>query len=237
MPQSGYDLEVGCKAMASKSTSVPTSRIDGRRKAAMKDGGASYLARREEIVHVAAHVFRELGYEAATLNDVARQLGTDRASLYYYVASKDELLHEVVRGVLARNLAAAEEIRKRRIPVPEKIAALILEMITSFDENYPHMYVYIEDMGRVARQDSEWARDVVHSTKQFETIVREIIEKGRRDGTLKNDIPAELSAMGLFGMVNWTHRWYKPGHKFDPQDIAKAFTTLFLSGATASAEL
>jgi AcrR family transcriptional regulator len=210
-----------------------TSGIDERRKAALRDGNEAYKARRAEIIHVAAHVFRELGYEAATLNDVAKQLGTDRASVYYYVASKEELLHEIVRDVLVRNLEAAETIRRRRAPVPEKIEALIAEMITSFDENYPHMYVYIEDMGRVARQDSEWARDVVHHTKRFESIVMDILEKGRREGSLKAEIPAELSALSLFGMVNWTYRWYRPGSKYTPQDIARAFSSLFLSGVAS----
>jgi len=232
---------VTCAAMAGrvvqntrKSTAQASSGIDSRRKTALREGNAAYKARRNEIIHVAAHVFRDLGYEAATLNDVAKELGTDRASLYYYVASKEELLHEIVRDVLTHNLEAAEAIRKRRISVPEKIEALITEMISSFDANYPHMYVYIEDMRRVSREDSEWAQDVVRSTKRFETIVMDILDKGRRDGSLKAEIPAELSAFSLFGMANWTYRWYRPNSKYTPQEIARVFAAIFLSGAAVS---
>src|SRR5947209_7217760 len=87
-----------------------SSGIASRRKAAMADGSESYQMRRQEIVRVAAGVFEEKGYEAATLNDIADRLGTDRASLYYYVGSKEELLHEIVHSVLADNVAAAERI-------------------------------------------------------------------------------------------------------------------------------
>jgi hypothetical protein len=93
--------------------------------------------------------------------------------------------------------------------------------------------VYIEDMSRVARQDSEWSKDVVHKTKRFEEIVIEIIEKGRRSGSLKRQLSPELAALGLFGMVNWTYRWYRPNSKYTPEDIADAFSTVFLQGAAA----
>jgi AcrR family transcriptional regulator len=58
---------------------MANSGIDARRRAALKEGKAAYLARREEIVEVAAHVFRDHGFEAATLRDVAAAMGTDRA--------------------------------------------------------------------------------------------------------------------------------------------------------------
>lgn len=212
---------------------MATSGIGSRRKAALLDGGEGYKARRQEIVGVAANIFKEKGYEAATLNDVAERLATDRASLYYYFGSKEELLHEVVRSVLAENVATAERVRKRKGSATDKIELLIEEMMLSFDRNYPHMYVYTEDMGRIARQDSEWARDVVASTKRFEKIVVAILEKGRQDGSLRADLPIEVCALALFGMINWTHRWYRPGSRQTPKEIAHTFTTIFLDGYRA----
>src|SRR5258705_2640385 len=63
--------------------SMAKSGIDARRKAALEDGSASYLARRAEIIRASAQVFRDRGFEAATLRDVAQALNTDRATLYY----------------------------------------------------------------------------------------------------------------------------------------------------------
>src|SRR5439155_19978765 len=156
---------------------------------------------------------REKGFEATTLNDIAERLGTDRASLYYYVGSKEELLHEIVRQVLDENVAAAERIRADAGRPVEKIEALIEHMILSFDRNYPHMFVYVEDLARIARQESDWARDVIGKTKRFESIVVEILQDGRADGWFRSELPNNISAMALFGMVNWTARWYKLGWK------------------------
>jgi TetR/AcrR family transcriptional regulator, cholesterol catabolism regulator len=216
--------------MPKKMQQPASSGIASRRRAAMADGSESYQARRQEIVRVAAAVFEEKGYEAATLNDIADRLGTDRASLYYYVGSKEDLLHEIVHSVLGENVAAAERIAAQDATPIDKIRALIEEMIVSFDRHYPHMYVYIEDMARIARQDDKWAREVVHDTKRFEAIVIDILEEGRADGSFRSDLPNDICALALFGMINWTHRWYKPGSPHRAEEIAGTFCTLFLDG-------
>lgn len=206
------------------------SGIEARRKAALEDGSASYVTRREEIIRAAALVFRDRGFEAATLRDVALALDTDRATLYYYVGSKEELLQEIVREALGRDVQAAEAVKRSRATTPEKVRALIESMVTSYAENYPHMNVYIEDLGRIARQDSEWSTDVIARTRAYESLVHSILNKGRRDGTLRTDLPVELCALALFGMINWMHRWYRPNIKWSPQEIANTFTELFLNG-------
>ena len=209
---------------------MATSGIEARRKAALEEGGAAYIARREEIILAAAQVFRERGFDAATLRDIADALNTDRASLYYYIGSKEELLQEIVRDVLARDVRAAEAIKRSRASTADKIRTLIESMVTSYAENYPHIAVYMEDLGRIARQDTEWATDVIARTRRYESLVRSILDKGRRDGTLRADLPSEICSLALFGMINWMHRWYRPGAKWSPEEITKTFTEIFLNG-------
>ena len=206
------------------------SGIEARRKAALEEGGAAYIARREEIILAAAQVFRERGFDAATLRDIADALNTDRASLYYYIGSKEELLQEIVRDVLARDVRAAEAIKRSRASTSDKIRTLIESMVTSYAENYPHIAVYMEDLGRIARQDTEWATDVIARTRRYESLVRSILNKGRRDGTLRADLPGDVCSLALFGMINWMHRWYRPGMKWSPEEISRTFTEIFLSG-------
>ncbi len=206
------------------------SEIEARRKAALVDGGAPYRARRDEIISAAAHVFRELGFDAATLRDVAASLGADRASLYYYIGSKEELLQEIVSRALDLDIAAAQAVAESSSTSAEKIRALIGSMVNSFATNYPNMNVYIEDLGRIARKDSEWSVEIVKRTKTYESLVHSILNRGRDDGTLRCDLPVELCALALFGMINWMHQWYRPTIAFSPQQIADTYTELFLSG-------
>jgi AcrR family transcriptional regulator len=207
----------------------PPSGIEARRKAALADGNVAYTSRRKEIVQAAAHVFRDRGPEA-TLRDVAEALGTDRASLYYYIGSKEELLQEIVSGALASDVAAAEAVQASGASTPDKIRALICSMVTSYATNYPHMSVYIEDLGRIARQDSEWSVGVREQSRAYEGIVISILKEGQRDGSLRADLPVRDCAMALFGMINWMHRWWRPGYESTPDQIAHTFSDVFLGG-------
>ena len=53
-------------------------------------------ARRQAIVDVAAEVFRELGFERASMAEICRRVGFSSATLYNYFASKEMLFYEVM---------------------------------------------------------------------------------------------------------------------------------------------
>ncbi len=83
------------------------------------------LARREAIIEVAAALFQEMGYERASMNELARRLGGSKATLYNYFPSKEELFTAVVRTYATQHLtdAAGElnDISHRNQPLKEKL--------------------------------------------------------------------------------------------------------------------
>jgi AcrR family transcriptional regulator len=216
-----------------KSSEVPdtTSRISQRRRTAQRNGRADYAAKRAEIISAAVEVFREKGYQAATLNDVAERLGTDRASLYYYVADKQELFHESIKGVLDQNLARAEEIHASDLPPVEKLSALVGTILDSYEANYPHMFVYIrEDMAQIAKDESSWATEMVDQTRRMERIFFTVIEDAVANGDFRDDVSPRVATYALFGMMNWTHRWFEPGKRQPAAELAESFATIFGEG-------
>lgn len=210
------------------------SRIAQRRSAALADGGVDYSARRNELVRVAANVFREKGYAAATLNDIASVLGTDRASLYYYVASKEELFQECIVQAVTDNIAKAEVISTQELSPRDRLVRLIELLINSQVEHYPYLYVYIqEDMRRVVSQDAAWATQMVEQTHRFEQYFMDAIDDGVRTGLFRPGMSTTLVANSLFGMTQWTHRWFVPGRKWSADDLISTFVTIFFSGLDA----
>ena len=215
-------------------TTETTSRISERRRTAQRNGRADYAAKRAEIIAAAADVFREKGYQAATLNDVAERLGTDRASLYYYVADKQELFHESVKGVLDDNLARAEEINSSKQPPVEKLTALMAVVLGSYEANHPQMFVYIqEDMAQIAKDESSWATEMLKKTRRMERIFYSVIEQAIDTGAFRSDVSARIATNALFGMMNWTHRWFEPGEKLKAEDLTTTFMAIFTDGMTA----
>jgi AcrR family transcriptional regulator len=212
-----------------------TSRISRRRQAALAEGSEEYAARRAELIRVAANVFRTKGYDVVKLSDIAEAFGADRASLYYYVGSKEELLREATKGILDGNVAEADRILALTDANPrEKLEMLIERLVTSYEQHYPYMSVWVgEHMLRVAGQDAAWAKQMQRQTHRFEKVVLVLLEEGRQLGLIRSDIPSTLQANALFGMLNWTHRWYSPRQKHGATEIAAAFSTIFFDGVTA----
>ena len=218
--------------MAARGSAVPESGIGRRRKTAKRAGNnKEYQEKRRELIRVAATVFKEKGYEAATLNDIAERVGADRASLYYYVGGKEELFQEAVRDGVASNLAEVERILKLDESPEGKLRLIVAMLLSSYEENYPHMYVYIqEDMRKVASEESEWAKDMTRQTRRFESITIKLINQAIDEGIFRDDVRPELAANALFGMVNWTHRWFKPGKKLSASELTDSFWTIFFEG-------
>ena len=71
-------------------------------------------ARRREVLAAAVAVFSERGYRAASMNDIAAKLGMGKASLYHYVASKEEVLIELYEDVLRENVIVGPPDRRVR---------------------------------------------------------------------------------------------------------------------------
>jgi TetR/AcrR family transcriptional regulator, cholesterol catabolism regulator len=71
---------------------------------------------------------------------------------------------------------------------------------------------------------------MTRKTQRLEAIVTSLIETGIKQGSFRDDLPIPLIANALYGMVNWTHRWYKPSGKYDARQIAEAFGALLLQG-------
>ncbi len=208
------------------------SNIARRRKSALSVGGTDYKAKRAELVLLAAQLFKEKGYKSTTLADIAQHAGLDRATLYYYVSSKEELFREAVKGILDENLNQAERLLEESSLKPtEKLHQLMLRLMLSYDESYPHMYVYIqEEMHEVSNEPTPWAKEMMNQTRRFEAVVKELIGQCIADGAFRNDVSERLAANALFGMFNWTHRWYDPKGPQTAEEIAETFWSIFFAG-------
>jgi TetR/AcrR family transcriptional regulator, cholesterol catabolism regulator len=203
------------------------SNIGQRRVAALQQDAAAYTSRRREIVEAAARLFRKNGYTSTSFNDIAEALGTDRATIYYYVASKRELLLETVRDAVAGVANGALEIRQSNDPPADKLRKLILSLLTSYVENYPNQYVYIQEGMAVNREQDA---HLFKLGKVYERCVVEIIEEGMADGSFRRDGDPKVIMYGLLGALNWTHRWMNPRGRLSAKEVADNFSSLFLEG-------
>ena len=215
-----------------KAATEQTSNIAQRRLQAKLSGDKDYRERREQLLKAAGKVFQEKGYKGASINDIAKAVGIDRASLYYYTSGKEELFREVVHEATLSNVLMAEEVHQSVASSREKIGNFIISLMKSYEEHYPYLYVYVqEDMAQIAGKRTTWAKDMSKLTKRFNEAIIGIVQAGLDDGTLRDSVGnAQLITFGIIGMCNWSHRWYKPSGKLSSETIGQAFAEMVLNG-------
>jgi AcrR family transcriptional regulator len=101
----------------------------------------SHTSRREVIIAKAALLFREKGFKAASMRDLAESVGVEAASLYNHIKSKTELLHELCFGVANRFMQKIEEVEQEKIPAAEKIEKILRFHIHEMIHHYEEVYV------------------------------------------------------------------------------------------------
>jgi AcrR family transcriptional regulator len=208
------------------------SNIGKRRSVAKEDSSASYQLRRKEIAEAAIRVFNRLGFQGASVSAVAAELEINRASLYYYISSKEELFDELVRTVVERNLELVKQIQASDLSPRRKLRDLITTLMTSYGEHYPLFYIYIrENLSHVSDGRSKWSTYMRKLNAETSDAVIAIIEEGYADRTLRNVGAPRVVAYGVLGIVGWTHRWFRPDQSdVSAEEIGKTYAELLLSG-------
>jgi AcrR family transcriptional regulator len=216
---------------------VPTSRpepsrIARRREAARDEGGAAYLERRAEITRVAKEIFRTNGYRGTALSQVADELSMDRASLYYYVGSKEELFHEIVGHEVEANTTFAEAVVAGEGTPAEKLRTVIVGLMQSYADSYPFLYFYIqEDLGHPSAKRTTWSRNMNKFNKRYEAAITAIVQEGLDDGTFGGEAEAWLVTYGTLGMLAWSNRWFNPiTSPVSAEEIGHHFADTLLNG-------
>lgn len=188
-------------------------------------------AKRSEIMKIGAALFKEVGYENATVDEIAKRANMDRATLYYYFKGKQELFRDMVNVATANNVATAEGIAALAESPDLKLRKLIQALFHSYQEHYPYLYVYLEqDISRLTQDQSAWSAEILGLNDRFNKAVVSIIREGRLAGTFASRGSDKILAAGILGMCNWSHRWFNPEGKLKAEEIASIFADMVLDG-------
>lgn len=203
-----------------------------QRRAAAEADPVAYEMKRKEIAEAAVRVFDRMGFQKASISAVAQEMQVDRSTLYHYISSKEELFDEVVRTVVERNLDLVRRIASSKLKPPRKLREMIIGLMSSYGEHYPLFYIYIrENLSHVSDDRSEWSRHMRKVNRETTEAMISVIEEGFADGSFRKVKSAKVVAYGIFGIVGWTHRWFRPDNcEESAEEIGRTYAELILSG-------
>ena len=161
---------------------------------------ARYESRRQQAIAAAASVFARKGYHGASTQDIARELGIQQGSLYYYFDSKEAALEEVCLLALRDYVDAMEGIVAQQAPFQDKLRQAIGAHLSSYRTHHEAMKVHNEQRLYLPKPRRT-------QLKTLGTRYRERLEAlfrgGVADGTLHHQLDCRFSARSLIGLCNY----------------------------------
>ncbi|MSW63418.1 MAG: TetR family transcriptional regulator [Actinobacteria bacterium] len=179
-----------------------------------------------EVMAAAAKVFRAKGYHAATLEDVADEVGMLKGSLYNYITSKEELLFAVVRPPAEQLLEQTRALVAAEGTAPGKVVAIARVHAGVLAEHFVYAAVYVHEIAGMGRYP-EWAA----MDHEYVELVRAVLAAGVAEGSLRADLDVRTAGHVLIGSLNWLTRWWDPDGPASAEEMADRVSATFLDGS------
>jgi len=180
--------------------------------------------RRAEILHGALRAFREKGFHATTLDDIALHVGVRKTALYHYFPDKQSILHECHREAsaeLARIVRGARTFPSAR----EQLRYVVREHVRVMTETLEGSPLAFE----VTAFSPERQRELMAARDTYERAVRRIIARGIRRGEFKR-IDPKVAVFIVLGAINWIARWYRPEGALHAAELGKQYADHLVGG-------
>lgn len=174
---------------------------------------------RADIEAAAAKVFRREGYHAATMNQIAEEVGLHKTSLYHHIQSKQELLVAITQHVLVGPIRNLEEIARNEAKDARSrlYEAVVYYMGCIFDRTdaIAVFDLYVGDI-----EDEDLRASVMSMKRRYIRIFVDLVTECL--GQNPSERP-ELVAFAILGACSYVVTWYQPNYRTSQEEMAHAF--------------
>ncbi|MBV1688961.1 TetR/AcrR family transcriptional regulator [Novosphingobium sp. G106] len=210
---------------------MPASANVKKSKKPLSDATKSELTR-QRILDSAARVFAQRGYAHTRLIDVAREAQSHAGGIYYYFASREALVEELLSISTQRSVSLVREaLQALRSDATtfEKLRTAITAQLTSllagdsyniaFNKIYPQVPETILDRHRTI-------------LREYFEIWRDIIRQGQAQGEIRADVDAAVMRLTIVGSIQWAVEWARPQNS-SAEILGEQMANVFFSGIKA----
>jgi AcrR family transcriptional regulator len=188
---------------------------------------AAETHRRQQIDDAASALFRERGYAATSVRDIAQALNIQGPSLYAHVASKEDVLWSIVNRAadrFNREIAPVLAVAANQGPA-DRLRAMIRAHVAVVTSSQKDAAVFLHEwrfLSRERREEMSMRRDA------YEALFRQVLSDGVDAGQFA-PVDVRLTAMSILSALNGIATWYRPDGPLSPEEIAEAHADLFIN--------
>lgn len=186
---------------------------------------------RSRIVAAAVSLFAEQGFDATSVNQVVARAGVAKGALYHHFSSKDDLLYEVYRELVKRQLDGLTEILDQAAPPAQSLRAIITDMVVTTAERVAEAKVFFRESHRLGDANQQRVRA---DRRRIHDAVTELVRSAQASGEFAPVAGPEMVTFTIFGVINELPVWYSPDGPLTPAEIAGQLAELVLAGLGAT---
>lgn len=184
------------------------------------------ISRKEQIVNVAAKLFKQKGFVATSMRDLAAELGIEAASIYYHFKSKEELLEKICFDMADKFITNAREVNDIYFNAEEKLRMAIKFHIETITENQNQSSVFLSEWRNLSELKLKLFRQL---RQQYENQFTIILADGEKEDIF-DDVDKKFAVLSILSTINFINEWYKPEGKMNASEIADKLSHFIMGG-------
>lgn len=187
------------------------------------------LSRKTEITNTAARLFREKGYNAVSMRDIAAAMDIKAASLYNHISGKQEILENVIMQVAQEFTEAVEFVgksNKRYTPLIEDLEEIIRR----------HIDITLKHPNALACLHRDWIHlqpekkvEFLRLRENYENRIRQLIKIGIEKGEI-NNIHPEVILFSILSTLQTLYLWQGKRGKMEENILKSDMVEVLIKG-------
>jgi AcrR family transcriptional regulator len=179
----------------------------------------------DELLAVVVAEFNARGYDATSMEDIARATGLTKSSVYHHVAGKEELLRRAVSRALDALFAVLDEPASRTGPAVDRLEHVVRRSVDVLASELPYVTLLLRLRGNTATE-----REALARRREFDRRLAGLVQDAIEAGEVRGDLDPRLVTRLLFGTVNSVAEWYRPDDGHGTTEVADAVVALAFGG-------
>ena len=183
------------------------------------------ITRKQEIIQTAAELFKEKGYSAVTMRDLAASMGIKAASLYNHISSKQHILRDIIISIAEEFTEGMNLIQSSDNSTIDKLKDIITLHVDITSRNTSGMASLNNDWMHLEEQLDYY----LELRNNYEDNFRDIIKKGIELGDLKNENPDTI-LFSILTTLRSLYLWIPKKEDLNPKELAQSLSQILISG-------
>ncbi len=181
--------------------------------------------RKDEIIKTAAKLFKEKGYSAVTMRDLATEMGMKAASLYNHINSKQQILKEIIISLAEEFTIGLQEIQKSNKSNIEKLRDIVKLHVNITSHNTYGMASLNNDWMHL----EEKLEYYLQLRSNYEDEFRNIIQQGiKREEIINENI--EVMLFSILSTLRSLYLWIPKKEDLNPEELSQQLSEVLING-------